>query len=85
MIQKHVKYDMRFRIDVELEIIGAFSQRTSFQMIAYKINLWIDNVLMIENKVDDKWMNEGVSHYPNMKGDFFLRTVVTKENACDMI
>jgi hypothetical protein len=27
MIQKHVKYDMRFRIDVELEIIGAFSKK----------------------------------------------------------
>ena len=56
MIQKHVNYDMRFRIDVELEIIGAFSQRTNFQIIAYKTNLWINNGLMIENKEDDKWI-----------------------------
>jgi hypothetical protein len=71
MIQKQLNYDMRFRIDVELEIKGAFSQRTSFQMIAYKTNLWIDIVLLIENKVDDKWMNEELSHYPNVKRVFF--------------
>jgi hypothetical protein len=70
---------MRFRKDVELGIIGAFSQRTSFQMIAFKTNLWIDNFLVIENKVDDKWVNQELSYYPNMK------IVVTKANVCDMI
>jgi hypothetical protein len=36
------KFSVRFRIDVELEIIGAFTERTSCQMINYGTNLRID-------------------------------------------
>lgn len=54
-------------------------------MIVYKTNLWIDNVLMVENGVGDKWINEELPYYPNIKRVFFLRIVVTKANICDMI
>jgi hypothetical protein len=65
------KYNMRFHITVELEVIGAFTHRTSCQIINYGTNLWIDNVLMIENEVDYGWQFEELMYYPIMKRDFW--------------
>lgn len=64
------KFDVRLDTSFHLDRFGGFNSRTSFESVFYKLDIWFDDVLMVECNVDEGWCDEEIFYYDIVSRDF---------------